>query len=255
MVQAAGDIGMITGVRATATWLSPSLIQKMRAVGLDHLDLLYVSADAALHNGLTAAGDHAAALAAFAQCQELDLCPLAEIPLFSGNVAELNAIIQSLETWEVRNLSFFALACPDDDRTARDDGALPAGYIPQVAVAITEASEEKGVRYLWAPPVRFDTRRSLAEQIQAGPRTAGDVAIRVEADGSVFPARGRRDCMGNILTESWERIWGHDCFARYRERLERPGRCPECPDLPICQSDCPKDPEAWSDDSQGGEAR
>ena len=254
LVKAASDTEMITGVRAVASWLSPPLIREMREAGLDHLDLLYVSADAALPASLPAAGAHEAVRAALEQCRELGLCPLAEVPLFAGNVTRLRATLESLPALGVTNLSFFALACPEDDQASREAGALPAHSIPQVALTITEASEEAGARYLWAPPVRFDGKRTLAEQVQAGPRAAGDIAIRVEADGSVYPARGRRDCTGNLLTTAWEEIWSHDCFARYRGRLEQPQRCPECPDLPLCQADCPQDPEAWSDDSQGGEA-
>ena len=41
--------------------------------------------------------------------------------------------------------------------------------------------------------------------------------------------------------------------VRYRERLAEPTRCSDCPDLPICAADCPRDPRGWSDDTQGGE--
>ena len=255
LVQAASDTEMISGVRAVASWLNPPLIQELHDAGLDHLDLLYVSADAALHDGLTATGDHAAAEAAFAQCADVRLCPMAEVPLCAANVTGLRGTIAALLAQEVTNLSFFALACPDEDQASTQAGALPARAIPQVALTLTEASEEQGARYLWAPPVRFDAKKTLAEQAQAGPRAAGDIAIRVEADGSVYPARGPRDCTGNLRTSAWEEIWSHDCFARYRGRLEQPKRCPACPDLPICQADCPQDPEAWSDDSQEGEAQ
>ncbi len=117
---------------------------------------------------------------------------------------------------------------------------------------MTEAAEDTQARYLWAPPVRFDNSKSLAQQVRAGPRTAGDIAVRVEADGRVFAPRGR-DCAGNLLTESWEDIWNHECFTRYRQRLQAPTRCSDCPDLEICAADCPKDPRGWSDDTQGGE--
>ena len=87
----------------------------------------------------------------------------------------------------------------------------------------------------------------------AGPRAAGDAAIRIEPDGTVYPARGPRHRAGNILADSWEQIWASPCFARYRERLAAPTRCSDCPDLPICAADCPRDPRGWSDETQGGE--
>jgi radical SAM protein with 4Fe4S-binding SPASM domain len=257
LVEAAGDLGMVAGVRAVASWLPPEVIQEAALAGLDHLDLLYVSAEAAVHDALTAAGDWETALAAFAQCLALELAPVAEVPLYAGGLPAVRRTMASLHERSVSNLTFFALACPEDDAASQAAGALPARAIPPAAVTITEAAEENGARYIWAPPVRFDPARTLAAQVQAGPRAAGDSAIRVEADGRVYPARGPRACTGSLFTEKWEAIWNHECFARYRGRLAQPKRCPQCPDLPICQADCPQDPAAWSDDtiSEGGEAR
>ena len=250
--EAAEDIGMITGLRAVASWLSPEVIEQTAMAGLDHLDLVYLSTSPQIHDEVVGPGDYQRAVDAFGQCTEVELCPVAQIPIIQSNAEELEEIVANLQGRGITNLTFFALACPDDDAQAQAAGALPARALPQVATTITEAAEETEARYLWAPPVRFASCRSLAEQVRAGPRTAGDVAIRVAADGRVFPPRGP-DCGGNLLTQPWTDIWDHECFTRYRERLRAPTRCPDCPDLEICAADCPKDPRGWSDDTQGGE--
>ncbi|HEY3398462.1 MAG TPA: hypothetical protein VGM19_12475 [Armatimonadota bacterium] len=249
LVEAAGDIGMITGVRSLASWLTPEAIDLCVQAGLDHLSLLYVSADPAVHDELAGAGDHARVLAAFAQGEQLKLAVAAQVPLWASNLGEaLEDTIIAVHRAGVHNLTFFALACPNDDQASQAAGALPARALPQVALTIEETSARVQTRFVWTPPVRFDPGRSLAAQVVAGPRTEGDVAVRVEADGSVLPARGSRECVGNVLSDTWERIWDHACFARYRERLAAPTRCGDCPDLVICATDCPKDPEGWSDD-------
>jgi radical SAM protein with 4Fe4S-binding SPASM domain len=253
LVETAEDLGMICGIRAVASWLSPEVIEQAAMAGLDHLDLLFVSPDAGEHDALAGAGDLAKTLAAFEQCRALELCPVAEVPLMDANADIIDEVMAGLREIGISNAIFFALACADDDAAADAAGALPARALPQVATVMVEASEEERVRYLWAPPVWFDADRSPAEQVQAGPRTAGDVAIRVEADGSVLPPRGRGDA-GNILAEPWEDIWDHDSFARYRERTQAPPRCADCPDLAICATGCPKDPSGWSDDREGGAA-
>ncbi len=253
MAQTAEDLGMICGIRAVATWLEPEVIEEAAMAGLDHLDLLYASPDADEHDALTGIGDLGRVLAAFEQCRALELCPVAEVPLMDANADIVDEVMAGLREIGVSNAIFFALACADNDAVADAAGALPARALPQVATVMVEASEEERVRYLWAPPVWFDGTRPLAEQVQAGPRTAGDVAIRVEADGSVLPPHGRGDA-GNILAEPWEDIWEHDSFARYRERTQTPPRCADCPDLAICATGCPKDPSGWSDDRKGGAA-
>lgn len=254
MVQTAEDLGMICGLRAVATWLEPQVIGDAAMAGLDHLDLLYISPDDADHDRLTAHGDLQRVLAAFRQCRELELCPVAQVPLLDANADILDDIMRELRDLAVSNVVCFALACPDDDAAGDAAGALPARSLPQVATVLIEAAEDTSARYLWAPPVWFDPARPLADQVQTGPRTAGDVAVRVKADGSVLPARGK-GCAGNILTDPWPDIWGSECFTRYRERLRAPTRCPDCPDLVICAADCPKDPAGWSDDREGGAAQ
>ncbi len=252
MVEAAGDLGMITGLRAVASWLSPPVIEDAGMAGLDHLDLLYVSNSPPAHDDIAGQGDYERVMDAFAQCGEVELCPVAQIPLIKSNNEQLEEIMGALQEQGIVNLVFFALACPDNDEQAQAAGALPAQELPQVATVMTEAAEDTQARYLWAPPVRFDNTKSLAHQVCAGPRTAGDIAVRVEADGRVFAPRGR-ECAGNLLAESWQNIWNHECFTRYRQRLQAPTRCSDCPDLEICAADCPKDPRGWSDDTQGGE--
>ena len=251
IAQAAEDLGMICGARAVASWLPPEVIEEMAMAGLDHLDLVYGSMDADAHDLLAGGGDHARVLAAFEQCHKLELCPVAQVPLVDANADYLDEIMAALFEVGVTNAVCFALACTDDDEQADAAGALPARSLAQVATLLVEATEQAQVRYLWAPPVRFDNSRSLAEQVRRGPRSSGDMTIRVQADGSVLPARGG-GCAGNVLTDAWPQIWGNDCFARYRERLAAPTRCAGCPDLAICVADCPKDPSGWSDDREGG---
>jgi len=252
MVEAAEDIGMIAGVRSLAGWLTPQIIEQAAMAGLDHLDLLYVSNSEQDHDKIAGARDYERALGAFKQCHELELCPVAQMPLIEANADEVDEMMAALCEQGVTNVICFALACPDDDEQAQAAGALPARALPQVATNIIEAAEDTQARYLWAPPVRFDTSKTLAEQVRRGPRTAGDIAIRVEADGSVLPARGR-GCAGNLMVQAWADIWQHQCFRRYRERLKAPTRCSDCPDLEICVADCPKDPRGWSDDREGGD--
>jgi len=68
----------------------------------------------------------------------------------------------------------------------------------------------------------------------------------VEADGSVYPARGPMTAAGNLLRDSWESIWENPVFLRYRKRVESPTRCDVCPGLEICAADCPGNPEGWA---------
>jgi len=149
----------------------------------------------------------------------------------------------------IRNLVFCAIACLDGEEAEDAAGALPARALPQVATLVTEAAEDCGCRFLWAPPVRFDLRKTLADHKRAGPRAGAEVSIRVEADGTVYAPRGPRESCGNLLQQTWSTIWQHAAFTRYRESVEAPKRCEVCPGLEICAAGCVRDPAGWSDDT------
>lgn len=254
LVETVEDIGMICGVRAVAGWLSPDVIEACAMGGFDHLDLLFAGATPDAHNALAGEGDYVAFEEAVLQCRGLGVALVAEVPLIDSTMAELEEIVDALHERDVSNVVGFAIACTDGDEDGDAAGALPARALPQIATTFFEMAEGGDVRFLWAPPVRYDPGRGLEALVREGPRTSGDVTVRVRQDGSVWPARGALNA-GNILTDSWRDIWAREAFTRYRERLKAPTRCPECPDLPICRADCPKDPAGWSDDREGGETK
>ncbi len=254
-VECAEDLGMIAGVRAAAGRLPEQALRDAGMAGLDFLKLILASADPAEHDALLGPGDYAAFTRAVAACHDMELCPVAQVPLMDCNADDLPEIVQLAAAQAIRTLEVFALACLECGSVEDAAGALPAQALPQVATAVTECADDCGVRLLWTPPVRFDRGRTLAAQVMAGPRAGADISIRVEPDGTVYPPRGPREACGNLLRQPWDVIWRHAAFTRYREGIEAPARCPTCPGLELCAAACPQDPAGWSDDTDDGGSR
>jgi len=91
-------------------------------------------------------------------------------------------------------------------------GALMAQAMPQTAEWIEETADNLNVRFIWQPPVQRNPALTLPEQIRQGPRCAGDVAARVEANGEVIPPHGPHQSAGNIFTDEWQTIWQNEAF-------------------------------------------
>ncbi len=245
-VERAEDLGMIVGVRGTATNMAQAtLLKDLALAGVDYITLLYVSPNRAQHDAVCGEGDFDKLPILFPAIRELEVCPVAEVPLISSSVGLLPKIFESLSTQRIHNCSFFAIARRDDE-TPPTDESLPASSLPQVAATIEETSNESDVRYIWQPPMKRDFSKSIAHQIKGGPRCSGDISVRIEPDGAVIPPRGPYKSAGNILTDAWEEIWGNESFSHYREKVESPTRCEVCPGLVICAAACPRDPESWA---------
>ncbi|MCP4358737.1 MAG: radical SAM protein [Chloroflexi bacterium] len=246
-VERAEDLGMIAGVRGRATDLShASLLADLAQAGVDHVTVLVVAGGTADHDTLCGRDDHEAVIALINDAYAQEVYPVAEIALIEGSVSSLQETLNNLIQIGITTFSFFAIVAPDGMSDEERDAALTAQAMPQTADWVEEISNQLDVRFIWQPPVRRNPHQTLAEQVQQGPRSAGDAAVRIEADGRVIPPRGPYQAAGNILSDDWQTIWDRDPFTRYRERVAEPTRCVDCPGLVICMADCPREPSGWA---------
>ncbi len=247
VVERAEDLGLISGVRGRATDLmQENLIKDLAMAGVDHITVLYASADAEIHDALVGENDHALMTGLYQAIQENEISTVAEIPLVESTFDGLRLTVDALIDAGVHNYSFFAVVAPTDMPDEEVNGALTAQGMPQTANWVEEIAEEADVRFLWQPPVQRDSRISLAEQVSLGPRCTGDAAVRIEPNGDVVPPRGVYQVAGNVLKTDWQTIWQHEAFKRYRERVAAPTRCLDCPGLVICEADCPREQNGWA---------
>lgn len=251
-VERAEDLGMIAGVRARATDLSDiGLLDAIAMAGIDHITVLYASSSPDLHDALVGAGDLAQVKPLVAAILEREIAPVAEIPLTRRTLNDLESSLAHLLEMNVHNVNFVAYGIPDEYAVDGDGEFLPASSMPQVADIVEEAASELDVRFIWQPPVGSNLDVPIGDQIVQGPRCSDDASIRVEANGDVIPPRGPFESAGNLLKDDWQKIWDHGAFLRYRERVEQPTRCDDCPGMAICAADCPKFISGWSTDAGG----
>jgi radical SAM protein with 4Fe4S-binding SPASM domain len=245
-IERAEDLGMIAGVRSRASNLNhEGLLPDLRMAGVDHITCLYAASDPALHDAICGEGDHAAAEAVLAWLEDHQISAIAEIPLIQSTLDVLNDTVITLLDKGADNFSFVAYPTPDD-AIAETEGIFTREGMAQVATTVEEIANTAQAIFIWNPPVERDPTRSLADQILQGPRSSGDVAVRVEPTGEVIPPRGPYHSAGNLLSDSWSSIWDDEVFRDYRERVEAPTRCDICPGLAICAADCPRDPKGWA---------
>ncbi len=245
-IERAQDLAMIAGVRGRAGDLwNVDLLTALVQAGVDHITFIYASDDPAVHDALCGAGDHAAATALLAWLEENQMCAVAELPLVQATLFALTTTVTTLIARGADNIAFVTFGTTDE-MLAERDGIFVANAMPQVATMVEEAANEAQARFIWDPPVQRDPAQSLAAQVQRGPRCSGDVAVRVEPDGSVIPPRGPYHSAGNLLEMPWNAIWDHAVFRRYRDRVEAPTHCDRCPGLAICAADCPREPAGWA---------
>jgi len=244
-VELAEDLGMIAGLRACAGALDQgNLIADLAQAGVDHLDIRCFALVESVHDALAGAGEFGRLRRVIDAIHRCEVCPVAVMPLVRQTVDSIEESIEAAAQMRLGALALFAVATTEPDESG---GPLYADELFQVARLIEEAADELGVRLLWYAPVRFDPSRPLDRQLAAGPRTSGDMAIRVHPDGSVYVARGPALPAGNLLVQDWEEIADSAVFRRYRHLVQTAVHCEQCPGL-ICRPlDCPRNPARWAE--------
>jgi radical SAM protein with 4Fe4S-binding SPASM domain len=246
-IERAEDLGMIAGVRGRAKDLGfVGVARDLAYAGADYISLFYASSDDRTHDSLLGEGDFRSVEPLFAEIRDLEVTRVAEIPLVFTTIDALGDTLFSLRQMDVSNVNFFAIALPDGAQNGGESGALSASALPQLADLVEEWASESAVRYVWQPSIWRNLDIDLATQVQMGARCSDDLSVRIEPGGDVIPARGLYESAGNILIDEWESIWNHRSFRRYRERVQMPTRCEECPGLAICAADCPRQVSGWS---------
>ncbi len=246
----ATELGMIAGVRGRGSDLCrPGRISEMAAAGLYHLDTCCLSETDAVHDSLAGPGDHKMALRALGAAQRQKLCAAAQIALVRSTLPTIDATFKGLASHGLKNVCMFAIATTDPKEALAS--ALSADELAPALRGIEESADRVGLRLAWYPTVRFDSATPLSEQVCRGPRCGGEMAIRVEPDGSVFAAGGPYRPAGNLFNDDWETISRSKAYQDYRRRVESETRCDQCPGLAICATDCPRDPAGWAEAKRG----
>jgi radical SAM protein with 4Fe4S-binding SPASM domain len=238
-VEWAEDLGMISGVRVPANWfLQNDFFKTLTTAGVDYIILPAISLDAAKQDTFFGEGNFKHLTQTLQECKGWEVTPVVEIPIFKENMHQLETLVNEFSAKGVKNVFYYAIA--NDHQPL----GLSGTEIIQAAALVEQIAHRSDVRYIWLPAI--STPGELKVRLYQGPRTAGDVSIRVNPDGTVYPPRGPFISAGNLNHESWQNIWKKEVFRRYRERVESPTRCEICPELEVCGADCPGDPNGWA---------
>lgn len=259
----AEDVGMIAGVQARAEQLaSAALLVELAEAGLDYVVLPWgVTAD--FHSIAFGADDYGKLRETVAEIIRWEMTPVLDAAIYPAMEEAFVAALPEVEAWNVRNVEVFAVVDKNgdknnaasapgdiDDAVAAEEAENAQFYSPpalrQAAGWIEDLADQRRQQVIWSPPVCRQGDESLAMVVRRGPRAGGDVTIRVTASGEVIPPRGPYRSAGNLLTQTWPSIWADAAFDRYRERVELPTRCDQCPGLAICAADCPSEERSWA---------
>jgi len=126
-------------------------------------------------------------------------------------------------------------------RTGGAVGVPDIGYseIGELIIDFKGRAEDRGMRFVWYSPVPYCLFNAPANGLGSQSCAAADGLFSVAPDGGVLPCSSFEQSIGNLLTESFETIWGRRSALYWRNKEFLPPVCRGCEMADICCGACP----------------
>ncbi len=237
------QLGMKPCVRGRATdFVDDELLAKLVSAGAAEFEILILSAIGEVHDALAGGGDYRNALHALAWLAAKNVDEIALLSLVPSTWKTIARTVDFLGHHGIQSIRIAAVVCRDDEPSS---WALSTSELIEAAEWI-ENHSRFGTRFTWYPPMRFDPKRTLAQQVRRGPRALPD-SLRIEPDGRVFLPIGPPIALGNVLPDEGQTVARCKRYREWTQRADAAHRCTACPSPPLCLHGCLCAPPQWSD--------
>jgi radical SAM protein with 4Fe4S-binding SPASM domain len=116
---------------------------------------------------------------------------------------------------------------------------LPVEELTELLPKIRDKAHQLELKFLWYTPTQYCRFDPVQLGLGVKSCTAAMINMCVGPNGDVYPCQSYFESLGNILVDSWEKIWNHPLAVKIRNRAYVEPKCKGCPQLQICGGGCP----------------
>lgn len=250
-IEYAEDRGLIAGVRMTAgEELGSAALFRWIDLGLDYL-VLPVGLTEATHRRAFGDADWNALERAIRLTNEREIAAVIEFGLTTDAFDALESAVERFVGQGGNYVETYAIV---GDQAA--GGKFLSAQLPQLAAFVQDLGGKGTTPIAFLPPIHA-RGRSIEQILRGGPRTAGDLALRIDAAGGIFLPRGPCRPVGSIADE-WSALRVRPKVDAFRQivaaielgeaaplassRLSPADRAGVAPSHPLTR------PEAWAEE-------
>jgi hypothetical protein len=208
-IEYAEDRGLIAGVRLTAGEAAGSAaLLHWIELGLDYL-VLPVGLTEAAHRRAFGDADWDALEPAIRLTNEREIAAVIELGLTTDAFESLEPAIDRFVGQGGNYVETYAVVGDQ----AEGEKLLPA-QLPQLATFVEDLGARGQTPIAFLPPIHA-RGRSMEQILRGGPRTAGDLALRIDASGAIFLPRGLCKPIGSV-DDPWSTLRSRPRVAAFR---------------------------------------
>jgi radical SAM protein with 4Fe4S-binding SPASM domain len=239
LVDYAENLGVITGINTNGRLLSQKeYLNKLIDAGIDHIQITLESHDADIHDEIVASkGAWAQTVNGIRNAVESDLYVMTNTTLLKSNSIHLGDTLNFLSELGLQTIGLNGLIYSGRGETVNQE--ISETDLPALLEIAQSHVARTGQRLIWYTPTLYCHFNPVESGLGVKGCTAALYNMCIEPDGSVLPCQSYYQPLGNILSDPWGKIWGHDLAISLRERTHLSSTCKLCDVVETCGGGCP----------------
>lgn len=213
---------MVTRLNTNGVNLTSELVGQLKAAGLDSIQVTLYSHDAVIHNTLVGSCHHADTVQGIRNAVEAGLDISINTPLCRKN-ADYEKTLEFIRSLGVQFVTVSGLICTGMAGINHEEYDLTSDDLFEIVKNVKEFCNAHEMEMDFTSPglIEADKLEQLGMNVPMCGACLSNMAIA--PDGTVVPCQswlGADAGLGNILTVSFKRIWGHPMCKNLRNMSE-----------------------------------
>lgn len=241
LIDYADTLGMVTGLNTNGRRLKDAaFVKRLKEGSLDHVQITLESIHPEIHDkmvGVQGAWEESIAGIRNAVAQGIYVNTNTTLLTHNASAAEVEALADFLNDLGVKTIGLNALIYSGKGKNVGT--GIEAGQLTELLGVAKKAVLRNGQRLLWYTPTQYCVFDPQNEGLGFKTCTAAKYSMCIEPDGSVLPCQSWYEPVGNILNDSWEKIWNAPLCLKIRNKEYMPEKCRICDSSDVCSCGCP----------------
>ena len=241
LLQYAQNKGMVTGLITNGRKLKDTeYVKTLEKAGLDFVQVTLESHQPKIHDLMTAAeGSWKETVAGIKNAAQSQIYVTTNTTLSKYNAPDFLRTIDYIKELGVAAFGCNSLIYSGKANAVSQEFALPVEALEEILPKIRDKAQQLNLKFLWYTPTQYCRFDPVQLGLGVKSCTAAMINMCVGPNGDVYPCQSYFESLGNILVDSWEKIWNHPLAVKIRNREYVEPKCKDCPQLQVCGGGCP----------------
>jgi radical SAM protein with 4Fe4S-binding SPASM domain len=235
------QIGLVSGLVTNGRRLKDeTYFDSLVNAGLDHVQVTVESHDPRVHDKITGVeGSWKESVQGLKNAIASPIYTVSNTTLNQYNFGDILETIDFLHNLGLKQFACNSLIYSGKAPEVAKEFALEEASLEPILTKIRDHARKLGMDFTWYTPTEYCVLNPLQLELGIKSCSACRISMCIEPDGTVIPCQSYFTPLGNILKDSWKKIWQNPLCVKIRARKYVPKKCYECPTLNICGGGCP----------------